>query len=1034
MIVTKNKSFIPAITQWMITLLVFSAAAFAQQPDNYSISFITNKNGLSQLTNISMLQDSRGYMWIGSQDGINRYNGNSFLHFTDSFYFEACKAPKQVFGLVEDTNGDIWMGSREALFQYRHQRHTFRKMDIPLQKSSSDNKVIPFALNGNEIWFVKDDLSFMAIDISTQKVKTLFTINEHLKSTGSFVIMPQVSSDGMIWMGNGNELYGIDTRKGQMTRHTIAIDNVANGKDLFIKGLSLHAATGMLAVATDKGPVLFDTKKNSLLPITDVAKIVLGQDTWYVKAAGDCFWVSNDRCHLIRMSLDGKLVEPLFDKYVLDNERHRGSATVCIYIDKWNRLWLNATGEFIAIIDLAGNFMKKILVGKNGFRSGTMANIMASGNIVWASDTYLNKIDRTTGKVQQIYSVNEALKMPGIFCQLYFDSVVNRLWFNTSTDLCYLSLSDNRFVKTNFRHPGSTNVDYIRNFISMPGGQLLLARIDGVFEISRKDGTGKLLDAFAVGNINHLCKLSGNRFGLSLSGQPLHIYEYTAELDVRFKQKIPQAHSLMMISEDSAHGIIWAASELGLYKLHNQTLQVLKHFTVQDGMSNDFIYAAIPDAYGWVWCSTNRGIVAINGATDEIVNFDKGDYLQDLEFNNRSFGTDKDGYIYFGGVKGLNYFKPPYADHDTVQPRLVIEAIHLNERPYRINTNPDYLDEVTFDYAAIPLSIKVQALHLVKAASLKIIYRIKGQQEWTEIGNGEYIRMFNLSAGNYILELSYRSFNQRNAAPVRKIRISVLPPFYRTWWFVLLDVMLMILSVWYLISRRQRAKLEKLHKENEIIKLKAEQQLAVIKERERIIADLHDDVGATLSSMYIYGDLAGNVWHSKPEESRKMVEKISTTAKELMSRMGDIIWSMKPPADNKFTLQARLTNYSNELLAPKNIECEFNIDEKLTAGINHPDARKNILLIIKESINNIAKYSGASRVKILLKKQGNEVVLAVSDNGKGFDPRQISQGNGLRNIENRCRQLNGVFEMKSSAGNGVLLQCTFPIAIFNHTA
>jgi len=873
----------------------------------------------------------------------------------------------------------------------------------------------------------------MAIDITTQKVRTIFTINEHLKSTGSFVIMPQVSNDGMIWMGNGNQLYEINASKGQMTRHIVAIDNIAAGKDIFIKGLSLHQATGMLAVATDKGPVLFDTKNNSLLPITDAAKIVLDQDTWYVKAAGDCFWVSNDRCHLIRMSLDGKLVEPLFDKYVLDNETHRGSATVCIYIDKWNRLWLNATGEYIAVIDLAGNFMRKILVGKNGFRSGTMANIMVSGDVVWASDTYLNKIDKTTGNVQQIYSVKDALQMPGVFCQLYFDSVVNRLWFNTSTDLCFLSLSDNRFVKTNFRHAGSSHVDHVRNFISMPGGQLLLARTDGIFEINRQDGTGKLMDAFAVGNINHLCKLSGNRFGLSLSGQPLHIYNFTSGLDIRFKQKINEAHSLMMVAEDSAHGIIWAASEQGLYKIHNQTLQVLKHFTVKDGMSNDFIYAAIPDAYGWVWCSTNRGIVAINSANDEIVNFDKGDYLQDLEFNNRSFGTDNDGYIYFGGVKGLNYFKPPYADKDTVQPVLVIEAINLNERPYRININPDYLNEVTFDYAAVPLAIKVQALHLVKAPSLKIIYRIKGQQQWTEIDNGDYIRMFNLSSGHYELELSYRSFNHHVAAPVRVIGITVLPPFYRSWWFLLVSTMLIVFAVWYVNNQRQRAKLERLQKENEIIKLKAGQQLVVNKERERIIADLHDDVGATLSSMYIYGDLAGDIWDSKPEESRKMVEKISTTAKELMSRMGDIIWSMKPEAENKFTLRARLMNYSNELLAPKNIECEFDIDEKLTAGITHPDARKNILLIVKESINNIAKYSGASKAKVIVKKQGNMVLLVISDNGKGFDSTQIRPGNGLRNMENRCRQLNGIFEIKSSAGKGALLQCAFPVAIISHT-
>ena len=188
------------------------------------------------------------------------------------------------------------------------------------------------------------------------------------------------------------------------------------------------------------------------------------------------------------------------------------------------------------------------------------------------------------------------------------------------------------------------------------------------------------------------------------------------------------------------------------------------------------------------------------------------------------------------------------------------------------------------------------------------------------------------------------------------------------------------------------------------LRKKMEQHLAVINERERIITDLHDDIGATLSSMNIYGDLADNMWESKPQESRKMIEKISIISKDLMNRMGDIIWSMKPADKEKYTLEARLKNYSNELLTPKNIECDFDIDEELAASISNPEVKKNILLIVKEAINNIAKYSGASNALVSLKQQNETVLLIISDNGKGYSFENIKYGNGLKNIQQRCKQ------------------------------
>ena len=211
-------------------------------------------------------------------------------------------------------------------------------------------------------------------------------------------------------------------------------------------------------------------------------------------------------------------------------------------------------------------------------------------------------------------------------------------------------------------------------------------------------------------------------------------------------------------------------------------------------------------------------------------------------------------------------------------------------------------------------------------------------------------------------------------------------------------------------------------------------QLREIEMRQKISRDLHDDIGATLSSIQIYGELAHQSLEKKPEQSKDMLDHITAQTRELMSRMGDVIWSMKPGADDKHSLVSRLRNYGNELLAPKEIRCSFDIDEELAKRITDPLARKNLLLIIKEAMNNMAKYSGATEASITLKQESDAVHLTISDNGRGFPSDSLKAGNGLDNMRLRSRQLGGDCTIQSFPGKGVQIECRFPVAIISHMA
>ena len=255
-------------------------------------------------------------------------------------------------------------------------------------------------------------------------------------------------------------------------------------------------------------------------------------------------------------------------------------------------------------------------------------------------------------------------------------------------------------------------------------------------------------------------------------------------------------------------------------------------------------------------------------------------------------------------------------------------------------------------------------------------------------------------------------------------------------WFIIIGftvVMLFIIGIFAFVISTSRKR--KLKHQNEIaeekIKLQQaqlEKKDAIIEERNRIIADLHDDVGATLSSMHIYGDLAGNVWDTQPEKSKEMVGRMALQSKELMATMNDIVWSLKIPQAEKNTFLLRVKDYSRDLLLNKNIAVDFSIDEVVDVAIINPMARKNLLLIVKEAINNIAKYSNATKVAITLQLHKELIQLSITDNGNGLPADIKATGNGLTNMKDRCMQLKGIFKIDSEPGVGVRINCSIPVA------
>lgn len=208
-----------------------------------------------------------------------------------------------------------------------------------------------------------------------------------------------------------------------------------------------------------------------------------------------------------------------------------------------------------------------------------------------------------------------------------------------------------------------------------------------------------------------------------------------------------------------------------------------------------------------------------------------------------------------------------------------------------------------------------------------------------------------------------------------------------------------------------------------IYRNKLKQRMAELELRNRIAADLHDEVGSSLSSIHMLSQMATQPGNEATHID--ILSRMSTNAKETMDKMGDIVWMIKPETEAG-SLRQRMERFAYEICSGKNIDIHLRLDE-LEAVKLSMEQRKNIYLIFKEVLNNAVKYSGAEQITVSTALQNNTLVLLVKDEGSGFDSRLIKKGNGLDNINNRAIEMQGAITIDSMPGKGTGIQLSIPV-------
>ncbi len=408
--------------------------------------------------------------------------------------------------------------------------------------------------------------------------------------------------------------------------------------------------------------------------------------------------------------------------------------------------------------------------------------------------------------------------------------------------------------------------------------------------------------------------------------------------------------------------------------------------------------------------STNRGISKFDPATERFSNYGLTEGAQALEFNSHSFFQSPSGTIYFGGVKGFNYFNPSEIEKFDFEPQVQLLNVSVNGSPVSLDQFLQQNQLVKFRSNENNISIEFAAIDFNRNDNINYLYKLRNKDVWTSIGNQRTLNFANLSPGNYYLEVKAQYSYNTVSPHILKFAFTVLPPFYKTSWFIVIICILVILISYGIYKYRI----------NQILKLQAI--------RNNIARDLHDEVGATLSGVALFSEMARQKMESHNEHDALFyLENITVNSKEMVEKMSDIVWTINPQNDSFDRIIAKLQSYAVNFCAGKNIKLHLDIDDSVRNYSPDMQVRKNFYLIIKEAINNAVKYSDGKNIYVSLNYQDNGITAEVKDDGKGFDTGVTKEGNGLNNMKARANELNAKLNIESQKerGTSVNLQMRF---------
>jgi signal transduction histidine kinase/ligand-binding sensor domain-containing protein len=458
------------------------------------------------------------------------------------------------------------------------------------------------------------------------------------------------------------------------------------------------------------------------------------------------------------------------------------------------------------------------------------------------------------------------------------------------------------------------------------------------------------------------------------------------------------------------HGRLWlASSRSGLIVVSDPAAErpAFRRYGTAEGLSSNNAGVITEDLNGNIYVSTGHGIDRLHPETSRIKHFTTADGLPPGMI--LAAFRAPDGALWFGVGNGLARFRPA-TDRLVPPPPVLITGLRVAGAAQAISSLGES-EIVLPDLAADQNQIQIDftGLSFAPGDVLRYQYRVSGSDsDWSTASAQRTVNFARLEPGSYqVLVRAVNSDGTASSTPAM-VRFVILRPIWQRWWFVLLAS----LTATALVYGAYRYRLAHV--------------VEIERVRTRIATDLHDDIGANLTRISLLSELA-----KRGHGNGNLLASIADIARESVSSMNDIVWAISPEHDRLLDLTRRMRQHAEEVFELHDIKLQFNApatesDLHLPVG-----TRRDLLLIFKEAVNNVARHSYCSEVSIDFRAERHALQLRISDNGKGFDTAAASDGHGLRSMTRRATAIGGEFKIESNPGRGTSVSFDLRLAKSN---
>lgn len=492
------------------------------------------------------------------------------------------------------------------------------------------------------------------------------------------------------------------------------------------------------------------------------------------------------------------------------------------------------------------------------------------------------------------------------------------------------------------------------------------------------------------------------------------------------------------------NGRLWIASaKYGVLRIENPAAEnfAVTRYAIENGLSSNNIRTITIDRKGNIYAGTVRGVDRIAPETGSIRHFSIDDGLAS-DFVVDSL-CDRDGNVWFATVNGVSRLKP--SDNEARRaPPVWIGAFNAAGVPQAVGElGSRSLENLEFQATENNFQVDFFALDFAPNETLRYQYKLEGTDaDWSRPTENRTVDFANLAPGEY--RFLVRAVSDSGAAGENPATVSfkINPPFWRAWWFLILAAIL-VSAVLYLLYRYRTKNLRRVNQalietqlaEEKLLREREKRLAEIERVRTRLAADLHDDIGSSLTQIAVLSEVARNqaaVFESKTLSMP--LENIKGVSRELVEAMSDIVWAINPNKDNLPDLVQRMRRFASDFCAGSGIHFELDApptDEAMPLGAN---VRREVFAIFKESINNSVKYSECKNIAADFRIENGSFLLKITDDGRGFDTAEILSenfspemgGNGLVNMRRRASELGGACRIISSIGEGTSIFLEFP--------